>query len=58
VTIADGPAEPTLLDQEKSRENAARDAILAAPVVKAAFEAFPDAELVEYSQPEQRSAHA
>jgi DNA polymerase-3 subunit gamma/tau len=58
VTIADGPAEPTLLDQEKGRENAARDAILAAPVVKAAFEAFPDAELVEYSQPEQRSAHA
>jgi len=58
VAISDGPAEPSLLDQEKSRETAARDAILAAPVVRAAFEAFPDAELVEYSLPEQRSNHA
>ena len=49
VTVADGPAESSLLDQEKAAENAARDAILASPVVKAAFEAFPEAELMDYS---------
>jgi DNA polymerase III subunit gamma/tau len=36
-------------------ENAARDAILATPLVKAAFEAFPEAELVDYDAPDQRS---
>src|SRR5690606_32356359 len=39
VMTEDGPAEPTLLEQERAEENAARDAILAQPVVKAAFEA-------------------
>jgi DNA polymerase-3 subunit gamma/tau len=48
VTVADGPAAPSLLDQEKAAENAARDAILASPIVRAAFEAFPDAELIDY----------
>ncbi|SNS38726.1 DNA polymerase-3 subunit gamma/tau [Sphingomonas laterariae] len=52
VSIADGPAEPSLLDKQKSAENAARDAILATPVVKAAFEAFAEAELVDYTPPE------
>ena len=36
-------------------EAAARDAVLQAPIVKAAFEAFPDAELLDYSRPELRS---
>ncbi|MCJ8157515.1 DNA polymerase III subunit gamma/tau [Sphingomonas sp. LaA6.9] len=44
----DGPAEPTLLEQDQAREMAARDAILATPIVKAAFDAFPEAELLEY----------
>jgi hypothetical protein len=30
--------------------------VLATPLVKAAFEAFPDAELVHHSKEEQRSA--
>jgi len=49
ISIADGPSEPSLLDQEKAADAAERDAILALPVVQAAFEAFPDAELIEYS---------
>ena len=53
VAIADGPASPSLLDQEKAAKNALRDAVLATPVVKAAFEAFPEAELLDYSAPEQ-----
>ena len=53
VAIADGPAAPSLLDQEKAAKNALRDAVLATPVVKAAFEAFPEAELLDYSAPEQ-----
>src|SRR6202008_2115196 len=48
VSSPDGPAEPTLLQQEQSREADARDAILATPIVRAAFDAFPEAELVEY----------
>jgi DNA polymerase-3 subunit gamma/tau len=50
VRSPDGPAEPTLLEQERMAENRARDAILAAPLVKAAFEAFPGAELVEWKR--------
>lgn len=53
VTTADGPAEPTLLEQERAAEAAARDVILAQPVVKAAFEAFPDAELLPMSADDQ-----
>jgi len=50
VSSPDGPAEPTLLEQEKMEENRARDAILATPLVKAAFDAFPEAELVEWKR--------
>ena len=49
VSIAEGPAAPSLLDQEKAAENALRDAVLATPVVKATLEAFPEAELLDYS---------
>jgi DNA polymerase-3 subunit gamma/tau len=55
VQTADGPAEPTLLEQEKMEAEKLRQAVLKTPVVKAAFEAFPDAELVHYRS-EQRSA--
>ncbi|ARS25946.1 DNA polymerase III subunit gamma/tau [Sphingomonas sp. KC8] len=51
VSIADAPAEPSLLDQQKSTEQAAKDAILATPVVRAAFAAFAEAELVDYTPP-------
>jgi DNA polymerase-3 subunit gamma/tau len=46
VTFSQGPAQPSLREQEQAREKAAQDAILAAPAVRAVFEAFPDAELV------------
>ena len=56
VTTDDGDAEPSLLDQERAAAGAARDAILAAPLVRAAFEAFPEAELIDYRTAEPRSA--
>jgi len=56
VNSPDGPAEPTLLEQEQNRENRARDAILATPLVKAAFDAFPEAELTDWKSSEYRSA--
>jgi DNA polymerase-3 subunit gamma/tau len=49
ISIADGPSEPSLLDQEKASAQTERDSIMALPVVQAAFEAFPEAELIEYS---------
>ena len=55
VATDDGPAEPSLLEQEQAVRQAERDAIMAMPLVRAAFEAFPDAELIDYSAPEQRS---
>ena len=59
VATADGDAQPSLLQQDQTREDQARDRILATPLVKAAFAAFPDAELVDYeiaeSSPAQRA---
>jgi DNA polymerase III subunit gamma/tau len=56
VRTDDGDAQPSLLDQERAVEAAARQAILDTPMVKAAFEAFPDAELIDYRAAEERSA--
>lgn len=50
VSSPDGEAEPTLLEQEQMAENRARDAILASPIVKAAFDAFPGSELLSWKQ--------
>jgi DNA polymerase III subunit gamma/tau len=47
VTLSDDVAAPSLLDQELTREQAARDAIMATPIVEAALQAFPDAELID-----------
>ena len=55
VDLSEGDAEPSLLQQEQAAEAAARQAILDTPLVKAAFEAFPEAELVSYSASEPRS---
>jgi DNA polymerase-3 subunit gamma/tau len=54
-TREDG-GEPTLLEQEKMAEERLRQSVLAAPLVQAALEAFPGAELAGYSLDEQRSA--
>jgi DNA polymerase-3 subunit gamma/tau len=56
VSTEEGDAQPSLLEQERAIEDAAKQAILDMPLVKAAFEAFPDAELIDYSATEQRSA--
>ncbi len=50
VTSRDGPAKPSIRERELASEAAARDAILAAPIVKAAIAHFPDAQLVSWSQ--------
>jgi len=55
VTMSDDQGTPSLLAGIRAAEDAARTAILESPLVKAALEAFPEAELIDYSAPEQRS---
>lgn len=56
VRLVQDEAAPSLREQELAAEAAVRDSVLAAPVVKAAFAAFPDAELVGYDLEAKRSA--
>ncbi|HEX8238642.1 MAG TPA: DNA polymerase III subunit gamma/tau [Allosphingosinicella sp.] len=56
VALADGPAQPTLREQEQAAEAALKQKVLDSPLVKAAFEAFPEAELSGFTLNEQRSA--
>ena len=49
VSLSDEAGEPSLLDQEKMAEERVRADVLADPNVRAAMEAFPDAELESYS---------
>ena len=59
ITEGQGEAQPSLVEQEQQIRDAERQAILDAPMVKAAFEAFPDAILLEDDDPrpqESRSA--
>lgn len=56
VGTSDGPAEPSLLEQEQAKAEQVRQDVLNAPIVRAAFEAFPDAELASYRINEHRSA--
>ncbi len=51
----DGEAQPSLLEQEESNAERERQEVLDSPMVKAAFEAFPDAELAGYTAGNQRS---
>ena len=53
VTFADRPGAPTLADAERAAADAAKQAILETPAVRAALAAFPDAELETW--PGQRS---
>lgn len=64
-TIAEGQgeAQPSIAEKAQQSRDAARQEILDSPLVKAAFEAFPDAELLEdgeeglhHSNQESRSA--
>jgi DNA polymerase-3 subunit gamma/tau len=56
VSIGEGEAEPSLLEQERSAAERERQDVLASPLVTAAFEAFPGAELAGYTLDDQRSA--
>jgi DNA polymerase-3 subunit gamma/tau len=56
VEASDAPSEPSLIEQEKMETEKLRQAVLGTLVVKAAFEAFPDAELIHYTTDERRSA--
>jgi DNA polymerase-3 subunit gamma/tau len=56
VRTADEEAQPSLLDQQKADADRLRQEVLDAPIVRAAFEAFPEAELAGYRTDEQRSA--
>jgi DNA polymerase-3 subunit gamma/tau len=56
VEISDGAAQPTIGEQEKAAEQMVRQSVLDAPLVKAALEAFPGAELAGFTLDEQRSA--
>jgi DNA polymerase-3 subunit gamma/tau len=55
ISLTEGEAELTLLALEKANEESARAAVLAMPIVRAAMEAFPEAELIDYSVAEIRS---
>ena len=55
VSAVQARGEPSLRDRELAAEDAVKTAILDSPLVKAAREAFPEAELVSYSAPESRS---
>ncbi|HEX8364918.1 MAG TPA: DNA polymerase III subunit gamma/tau [Allosphingosinicella sp.] len=56
VRASDEQAEPTLLEQEKAAADRLRDEVLASPMVAAAFDAFPEAELTGFTLNDQRSA--
>ena len=47
IEISDRLGRPSLLEEERSRDDARREAILASPIVAAARAAFPEAELVD-----------
>jgi DNA polymerase-3 subunit gamma/tau len=56
VRTEDDGGEPTLQEQEQAAKKALEQSVLETPLVKAAFEAFPGAELARYNLDEQRSA--
>ncbi len=56
LEIGQDAAAPSLVEQEEAKEAAAREAILAAPLVQSIIQTFPGAELVSYEAGNQRSA--
>jgi DNA polymerase-3 subunit gamma/tau len=58
IRTGEGAASPSIQEQRKLAEEAAKAAILESPMVKAAFAAFPDAELIGEVEDEPRSKSA
>ncbi|MGZ8286007.1 MAG: DNA polymerase III subunit gamma/tau [Allosphingosinicella sp.] len=56
VALSDRPAQQTIREQEEAAQAALKQQVLETPLVKAALEAFPGAELARYNLDEQRSA--
>ena len=56
IETSEAEAEPSLAEQERHAAERLRQDVLASPVVAAAIEAFPGAELARYTHDEQRSA--
>ena len=55
VSAVQSEGAPSFRERELAAQDAVKAAILDSPLVKAAREAFPQAELVSYSAPEPRS---
>ncbi|HEY0085598.1 MAG TPA: DNA polymerase III subunit gamma/tau, partial [Allosphingosinicella sp.] len=55
VELAEGEAQMTIAEQEQAAQEQERQTVLEAPLVRAACEAFPGAELADYSLDAQRS---
>ena len=49
LSMLDAPGQPTLKEAEDAAKEAERQAVLDTPLVRAAFAAFPDAQLESYS---------
>ena len=58
INQGQGEAQPSLVEQEQQARDAERQAILDAPMVKAAFEAFPDAILLEEDDPQPQESRS
>jgi DNA polymerase-3 subunit gamma/tau len=50
LSMLDAPGEPTLKESADAAAEDERQRILASPLVKAAFDAFPEAELIDWPQ--------
>jgi DNA polymerase-3 subunit gamma/tau len=57
VTLGDGPAQPTLLEQERAAVQAREEAVWASPVAAAIRENFPAAELIGIEAADSESAN-
>ncbi len=58
ISLSQDQAAPSFREQEEANEQAARDAVLAHPSVRAVLDVFPDAELVGVTPFAERSAMA
>jgi len=50
ISVGADASAPTLREQKKANEAAERDSVLRSPIVAAAIEAFPDAELIGWTR--------
>ncbi|MBY0520173.1 MAG: DNA polymerase III subunit gamma/tau, partial [Sphingomonas sp.] len=56
VTIEDAPGAPTMREAQAAARAAELDRVKQAPIVKAALEAFPDAEIIDWNLQERSTS--